>query len=168
MKPWTTNALMGIVAAALLATPIGYARLAASRTAAMNSRQDLAAVKADLAELGAWHMTATPATDSTDLNRRIRSAATAAGLEEKLASIEPGPTLRVGDTDTLRTPIYLRLENVTLARLVPFLTDLARGDTSLRVTGIELSAPIGLPANGEETWTADLTLSESSIGGPVK
>jgi hypothetical protein len=64
----------------------------------------------------------------------------------------------------MRTPIFLRLEGVPLTQLVPFLNDLTRADAALRVTGIDLTAPALPPAPGEaEVWTADLTLSESTV-----
>lgn len=163
-----TNLLIAAVAVLSVTAVVGWSRLNANETAALNAQRDLARVRADLDDLGAWNVTAAgPSNDggnASNVNRRIRSAAAAAGLVDQLVSVEPGPTLRVRDTDALRTPIFLRLEGVTLARLVPFLNDLASG-SAVRVTGIDLTAPVGPVAQSsvDEIWSADLTLSESSV-----
>ncbi len=171
-----TTLLALVIVVTLLTTAIAYLRLDAARSAAVASERDYQICRDDLRDLDAWHVTGGATGNSTgqdlELNRRVRRAATVATLgKEQLVSIEPGPSVRVRDTDMLRTPVYLRLDDVTLRQVVAFVHELTAGDESVRATGIELSTPQGpaaARAGGGEPWTADVTVSQSSINPEKK
>ena len=172
MSKSLTAILAALVVVMILAAAVASSRLAAAKSEAVAQARDLAAARADLADLDAWHVT-TAATDgkgedASDLNRRIRAAAAAGGLVDRLARVDPGPTVRLRDTETTRTPIYLRLDGVSLRRLTTFVHALTRDDASLRVTGIDLTAPAAGGARTEagEIWDVDLTLSQTGIAPP--
>ncbi len=179
MRHPLTRLLLLLVLTAALATAAAYARMAASASRAAAARRDLRACQADLADLAAWHVTARsagdpPAAEDAALSRQVHRAAAAAGVGDRLASVEPGPSVR--DGDALRTPVFVRLDGVSLAQTVTFLRALSGPAAGVRTTGIELTAPAGpaaavaspvaSPAGGPELWTADLTLSQTSARGP--
>ena len=170
-KSWTAI-LAGLVVVMMIAAAVAASHLAVAKDQAVAQAQDLAAARADLADLDAWHVTTAAGDgkgeDASDLNRRIRAAAAAGGLVDRLARVDPGPTARVRDTDTTRTPIYLRLDGVSLRRLTTFVHALTQDDASLRVTGIDLTAPAagGASAEAGETWDVDVTLGETGIAPP--
>ena len=167
-----THLLLLLTLTAALAVAVAAVRLQSSADHARAAERDLRLCQADLADLAAWHVAvAAPAggggADDAAINRQVRQAA--AGLADQLVGVEPGPPVRARDSDAVRTPVYLRLDGVTLAQTVTFLHALsAAPGSSLRTTGIELSAPTGPAAatarpGGGEVWTADLTVSQTSL-----
>lgn len=169
MSKSLTAILAGATVALSVAAAVAASRLAAARADAAAQAQDLSAARADLSDLDAWHVTSGQGDgrgeDASDLNRRIRAAAAAGGLIEQLVRVDPGPPARVADTATTRTPVYLRLESVDLRRLTTFIHVLTEDDASLRVTGIDLSAPAATAprTNTGENWDVDLTISQSGV-----
>ena len=169
-RPSLTRLLAALVALLAIATTLAGVRLGAARDAALASERDYELCQADLRDLRAWQGTTGASGDATaanpELNRRIRQAATTAGIGDQLASIEPGTPTRARDSDALRTPIFLRLDGVTLRQVVTFVHELTAADASLRATGLEFATPppgAGPVTIGQELWTADLTLSESGV-----
>jgi hypothetical protein len=140
-------------------------RLAGARDDAAGSTGDLVICRADLADLARWRARRTTAAPLSaadpELNRRLSAASVAAGIPGELASIEPGQPNRVHDSDYTETPVYVRLEAVTLRQLVNFLSALTASDAAVRPKSIELATPAAPPANASvgELWTTDLTLA---------
>lgn len=169
MNKSLTVILAGVVVVLLLAAAVVASQLAAAKADAVAQAEDAAAARADLDDLDAWHVTAGAGDGkddgAADLNRRIRAAAAAGGLVDKLARIDPGPTVRVRDSEATRTPIYLHVDGVTLRRLTTFLHALTIDDASLRVTGVDLTAPPVGESRTEagEVWDVDVTLSETGV-----
>jgi len=99
--------------------------------------------------------------DTPELTRRLRQAATAAGLAEP-PGIEPESPKPIGNSDYSEMALDLRFEPLTLRQLSTFLHTLAKIDPSSRAKAIELSTPdqpattLGKPA--EELWRADVAV----------
>lgn len=141
-------------------------RLTSAQENAAQSASDLAVCRADMADLVKWqaHRTTAAPLSAADpeLNRRLSAASVAAGISGALASIEPGQPGRVRDTDYTETPVYVRLDAVTLRQLLVFLSSLTVSDTAVRPKSIELATPAtpaGNTAGSGELWTTDLTLA---------
>jgi hypothetical protein len=142
-------------------------RLSGARDDAARSAGDLAICRADLADLARWRARRTTAAPLSaadpELNRRLSAASVAAGISGELASIEPGQPNRVRDSDYTETPVYVRLEAVTLRQLVTFLGALTASDAAVRPKSIELATPAAPPSGSAsaagELWTTDLTLA---------
>jgi hypothetical protein len=158
--PFLAILLLLAVAAALYA----YFHFDAARDAAAHSAADLSTCRVLLADLSQQRAgDATPAEDEPELNRALRSAATVAGVGDRLVSIEPGQPTSLRDSDFSETPVYLRLRAATLRQLVTFLLNLSGSTSGMRPKSIELSPP-AVPASEvigseEERWTADVTLA---------
>ena len=141
-------------------------RLSSAQQDAAQSVSDLAVCRADMADLARWHAhrTTAPPLSAADpeLNRRLSAASVVAGISGELASIEPGQPNRLRDTDYTETPVYVRLDAVTLRHLLSFLSSLTASDAAVRPKSIELATPATATANAAdsaELWTTDLTLA---------
>jgi len=169
-----TKLLILLVLAAGAASALAYSHLQTARDHALLREHDLAICTADLSSIASASgqgIVVRPGVDDPELNRRLRSAATIAGVGNELVSIDPGPARQVRDTDYDETVVYLRLDNVTLRQLVTFLHQLSSRDKALRTKSLQLAppAPTGiarapLPATtlkqeSGELWTADVTLA---------
>ncbi len=168
MNSRTTQLLIVLLIAAAAVMGVAYSRLGTAREHAALRQSDLALCMADLAEMtsGAGPgIVVRPGVDDPELNRRLRAAATIAGVPNELVSIDPGPARQVRDTDYDETVVYLRLDNVTLRELVTFLHQLSEKDKALRTKMLQLAPPtqtgIVRPtvALAGELWTADVTLA---------
>jgi len=95
--------------------------------------------------------------DGGDLNRRIREAATNAGISDRLASIEPNRPARLGESDYNELMVFVRFDNVNLRQLGGFMHRLSAIDPGCRIKSIELEAPP--EASEDQRWTSDLTLA---------
>jgi hypothetical protein len=167
--PRRTTALLGVlVVAAAGACLLGGLWLSGKRSAAQIAADNLAAAQSDLEAIRRMRMapgqSVATALDAPEVSKRIRQAATAAGLDEP-SSIEASPPARLGTTDYTETPVYLGLEPLTLKQLVTFLHHLCQLDPAARVRQIELSTPepgtgAAAPATNQEedVWTAGVAV----------
>jgi hypothetical protein len=158
-----THSLVLLLIASAIASAGAWSMLDTRRSSAIASQKDRAICLSELSAIGNNSSAADPqAADSLTLSRRLRGAAVAAHLGDQLASIDPGSPARVRDSDYMQTPIYLRLNAVSLRQLVAFLYELSITDNSLRTTDIELTPPLTTPVNRPDPgdlWLADITLS---------
>lgn len=144
---------------------VAFLRLESLHDSAGAAQRDLQVCRSELAELAQWQSTRTTGAplNSSDpaLNRRLTAAAVAAGISGELASIEPGQPIRLRDTDYSETPVYLRLNAVTLRQVANFLTDLSSHDAAVRAKTIELAIPSAppQPPSTVERWTTDIALA---------
>ena len=155
-----TSLLIALLVASACAATAAHASLRASRAGAAPAREALngAARQLDALHRGRSGADATGAAgpDTSQLAGLLREAATRAGATDKLASIEPGQPSRVGG-DYAQTPVFLRLERLSLKQLTLALHHLAQLDPASRAQGIELSAA---GTEGQtELWNADVTIS---------
>jgi hypothetical protein len=162
-------ALVALAAAVLAAFAYGWQDN--RRVAAEGAQRDLAITAQDLADLARWNAgagtDATLTADDPELNRRLRTAAVAAGVPDQLSSIDPGQPRQIPQSDYSETLVFLRLNSVTLRQLVTFLHGLSAADSSVRTKSLELAPPAAgvQPVAGGETgapddqWTADVTLA---------
>jgi hypothetical protein len=96
------------------------------------------------------------ALDGEELGRRLREAAGAAGVGERL-SVEPaGAAARVGESDYAELSVVLRGEPLTVREVTSLLHALAADDPASRARTIELHAPTA-PA-GADAWRAEITV----------
>jgi hypothetical protein len=175
-----TRFLSVLLIAAVVGLLAAYSRLRSAAIAARAVRLDLAACQQDLADMGGAAITDDTVTaNPTDpeFNRRLRRAATVAGIPDEVVSIEPGVPRRVGETDFNETLVSLRLNTVTLRQLVTFLHELSSRDPAVRTRILELAAPAepvgpsAAAADGafekeasvDENWSADVTLAYLSF-----
>jgi len=167
-----TRLLVLLLIAAAAVMGVAYARLGTARDRAALRQGDLTLCMADLTEMtsGAGPgIVVRAGVEDPELNRRLRAAATIAGVPNELVSIDPGPARQVRDTDYDETVVFLRLDNVTLRQLVTFLHQLSDKDKALRTKMLQLapSAQTGIVrpivAPGGELWTADVTLAYLSF-----
>jgi len=161
-----TQLLALLLIPSAIAAASGWSSLNTNRANALDRQKDLAICNTELAAINVKAATTagqnTATTEDLAINRRLRGAAIAAHLSDQLASVDPGAAVRLADSDYLQTPIYLRLNAVTLQELVSFLYELSSTDNALRTSDIELSLPLAsAPAGAEagDRWTADITLS---------
>jgi hypothetical protein len=161
-----TQLLALLLIPSAIAAASGWSSLNTNRANALDRQKDLAICNTELATINVKAATSagqnTATTDDLAINRRLRGAAIAAHLSDQLSSVDPGAAVRLPDSDYLQTPIYLRLNAVTLRELVSFLYELSSTDNALRTSDIELSPPLASPPAGAEAgdrWTADITLS---------
>ena len=159
-----TLLLILLLIATAVACPMTWSMMDTRREAAALSQDDLATCQREWAEMNLKSGADPNSTTEADppINRELRSAAIAAQVPEQLASIDPGTAARVADSDYLQTPVFVRLNAVTLRQLVEFLHELSATDSSLRSTEIELSPALTAAPNRStpgEAWTADLTIS---------
>ena len=151
--------ILGLVACAL-----AYGRMDKRRADAATAAADLAACRRDLAALSAAGFSPARAAplaggdggngESADpeLHRRIRQAATVAGVPDRLVGIEPGEPRQLPNSDYAETLVFLRLEALTLRQLLTFLHHLALADEAggFRTSQVELALPgDGSPGGGD-------------------
>ena len=156
-----TRLLLVLLVASACAAIAAHARLRAARAGALRARDALGVSTGQLDELHRWRSgadaTKAAEADTSQLTRVLREAAARAGATDKLASIEPGPAVRIGGGDYAQTPVFLRLERLSLKQLTLALHHLAQLDPASRAQGIELSAA---GTEGQtELWNADVTVS---------
>lgn len=157
-----TILLVLLLAAAAVGTVAAWSRLDASRSRATAGREGLAACRVKLAAIDARSaVTGGGTADEVTIDRRLGKAAAAASLDQQLASTDFGSPARAGDSAFTQTPVYLRLNAVTMAQLVGFLIDLSAGDNAVRTTDIDLTPPLVAPPahSAGDHWTADVTLA---------
>jgi hypothetical protein len=165
-SPQATRLLILLAIAGVITSLFAWSRLNDSRAHALAAAGDLAVCRQDLADLDNWHTEPSSGAGiisaDPELNHLIQGAAVIAQMSDQLASIEPGPPARIRDTDNFQTPIYLRLNSVTLRQLVTFLHQLSSSDSAVRTAAIELSPPesaSSAPTQNAEPWMADVTLA---------
>jgi hypothetical protein len=160
-----TKLLLVLLVVAGIAAIWAWSSMSSARDRAVAAQRDLSLCRQEIADLDRWQGAPTSASltpDDPELNRRLRGAATVAQMTDQLVSIEPGPAIRIRESDFTQTPIYLRLNAVTLGQLVTFLHQLSTSDASLHTSAIEMSIPQTAPGNvddSSEAWTADVTLA---------
>ncbi len=159
-----TIALVVLLMAAALSCALAYTKLDRLSARASAAAREFGESRAQLAALSK-SPTAGPGAipQVNELNRRLRDAADASGVADKLISVEPGESNRLPDADVQEMLVFLRLESLTMPQLAGFLHRLASVDPSSHAKTIELSAP-GTGAESAkpqavETWQADVTLS---------
>jgi hypothetical protein len=158
-----TKLLIALVIAAGLAASFGYSWEGKRHDAAAASLQDLVVCQQKIADLVKWDVgpsSDAPLTaDNPELIRRLRTAATEAGVPDALASIDPGQPHQLKDTDYSETLVFVRLNGVTVRQLVTFLHELSARDASVRAKSVELGMPPGQAPDAGDTWTGDVTLA---------
>jgi hypothetical protein len=98
------------------------------------------------------------APDQDNLTRRIEDAARVAGVSaDNLASIEPDPSARIGDTSYVEKPTVVQIRNVNLQQLASMLCRLADDGSGLRIESLRLTVPPEQPDGN--LWSAEFTLT---------
>jgi hypothetical protein len=93
-----------------------------------------------------------------NLSRRIEAAVRGAGVAgDDLASIEPDPASRIGDSSYLEKPTTIQLRNVSLTQVAQLLCALAGDAGGLRVKSLRLTTPP--QEQSENLWSCEFTLS---------
>ena len=168
----STHLLAGLLVLAAVCCAGALARLNRSARQADDAARAFAQSQAQLAQLtgrplagnsggGASGPRASSAPDSNaQINRHLRNAAAAAGVAERLVSIEPGEPNQVPGTDYQEMLVFLRLEPIPLRQLVTFLHEHAAADAAARTKAIELSSAQNQGA--EDLWLIDVTLAYTS------
>ncbi len=137
---------------------ISCSRLERLRESAQTAQRDLDVCRGYLRDLASTGnaATLTGAVDASELNRRLREAADAAHISDKLVSVEPAQPQRIENSDYRELPVFLRLESVSLGQLVAFLQQLGGSDAGCRPKLVNLDPAPGNPS--PEQWSADVTL----------
>ena len=160
MQHRTTLILLLLVTAAAIAAAVAFAQMQHNRALAEKQQNDL---RQSLHLLGDLESSKSPARliatrlDGSDMNRRIREAATAAGISQNLSGIEPNRPVRLAESNYHELMVFLRFENVSIRQLATFMHRLGTIDPACRIKSIELDSPAD-PAD-TANWTADLTLA---------
>ena len=160
MKNRATLILLLLLLTSAIAAALAFAHMQHNRAAAERQQNDL---HQSLRLISDLESNKSPARliatrlDGADLNRRIREAATAAGISDHLSGIEPNRPVRVRDSDYNELMVFLRFENVSIRQLSTFMHRLSSIDPACRIKAIELDSP---PDPADTTnWTSDLTLA---------
>ena len=160
MRNRTTFILLLLVLIAAIAAAIALAQMQHNRSVAERQQRDLHQSLKLLSELDSNKSPArlvSTRLDGVDLNRRIRDAATAAGISQNLSGIEPNRPVRLRESDYNELMVFLRFENVSIRQLLTFMHRLSAVDPACRIKSIELESP---PDAADTThWTSDLTLA---------
>jgi hypothetical protein len=160
MRNRATFILLLLLVASALAAALAFAQMQHIRAVAEKQQSDLQQSLRLLADLESNKSPArliATRLDGSDLNRRIRDAATAAGISQNLSGIEPNRPVRVRDSDYNELMVFLRFENVGIRQLSTFMHRLSTIDPACRIKSIELDFP---PDPADTTnWTSDLTLA---------
>ena len=170
----TTHLLAALLIVAALCCAAAFARLNRASRAADDAARAFAQAQSQLKQLssraivvagsGGSSSSSSGAGDkagaNTQINRHLRDAATAAGVAEKLVSIEPGEANQVPGTDYQEMLVFLRLESIPLRQLVAFLHAHAAAEAASRAKTIELSA--ARTQGADDLWLADVTLAYTS------
>ena len=160
MKSRATFILVLLLLASAIAAGISFAQMVHNRAAAQRQQGDL---HLSLRLLSDLESNKSPARliatrlDGSDMNRRIRDAATTAGISQNLSGIEPNRPVRVRESDYNELMVFVRFENVGIRQLATFMHRLSSVDPACRIKSIELDAPAD-PADVSH-WTSDLTLA---------
>jgi len=160
MKNRATFILVLILLASLLAAALAFAQMNHHRATAQKQQSDLGEslrLLSDLASNKSPARLIATRLDGSDLNRRIRDAATAAAISQNLSSVEPNRPVRLRDSDYNELMVFLRFENVSVRQLSTFMHRLSTVDPACRIKSIELDSPAD-PAD-TINWTSDLTLA---------
>ena len=170
-----TRLLALLVGAALVTAAPAISGLPRLRRQAAAEAQDWAACQRYLADLGQrpLALSANGSAGVPDLNRRICDAATSAGVQQNLSSVEPGVPRPIPNSGQSELPVYLRFEAMTLRELCAFLSKLGSDDPLSHVKNVELEpVPADAPvttrptADAAERWTADVTVAYPINTGP--
>jgi hypothetical protein len=160
MRNRSTFILMLLVLASAVAAAITFAKMQHNRAAAEKQQSDL---NESLRLLSDLESSKSPARliatrlDGSDLNRRIRDAATAAGISQNLSTVEPNRPVRLRESDYNELMVFLRFENISVRQLATFMHRLSTVDPACRIKSIELDSP---PDPADNTnWISDLTLA---------
>ena len=160
MRNRTTLILILLLVVSAIAAALAFAQLQHNRTVAERQQNDL---RQSLRLLSDLESNRSPARlianrlDGSEMNRRIRDAATAAGISDHLSGIEPNRPVRVEGSDYNELMVFLRFENVTVRQLSTFMHRLSSVDPACRIKSIELESPPD--ASDTVNWTSDLTLA---------
>src|SRR4051794_10342521 len=154
-----TSTLSLLLIASVIAAAVAFAHMRRQRAAAEIESDNLGDSLHLLADLkhSAKSPIAAARLDGADLNRRIRQAATSAGISDRLSGVEPNRPTRVRESDYNELMVFLRFENVNLRQLGGFMHQLSSADPGCRIKSIELEAPAQGAA--EQQWTSDITLA---------
>ena len=164
----STYVLVSLLAVAALCCALAFARLNRLSRGASDGARAFARSQTQLKQLSGRQFVGnsngggsgagdTMGVTDTQTSRHLRDAAAAAGVAEKLVSIEPGEPNQVAGTDYQETLVFLRLEPLPLRQLVTFLHEHAAADAASRTKAIELSTA---PTPGvDQLWLADVTLA---------
>ena len=160
MRNRTTVILLLLVIISAIAAALGFAQMQPHRTLAERQQNNL---KQSLRLLSDLESSKSPARliatrlDGSEMNRRIRDAATAANISDHLSGIEPNRPVRLEGSDYNELMVFLRFENVSVRQLATFMNRLGSVDPACRIKSIELDTP----ADPTDTthWTSDLTLA---------
>ena len=162
MNARRTNLLAALLIVASVCAAITFARLQTIAADVIAANDDVRQCQADLAALarsGAAPHVASTAPSQMQLEQILNDAAITAGT--RLSSIEPGQPDRVPNSDYAETPIFLRLDVLTLRQLVAFLDKLSMRDAACRPKLIELSVP-QTADSAPDAWAADVTIAYTS------
>ena len=160
MKNRATFILLLLVIGMAIAAGIAFAQMQRNGAAADRQRNDLRhslILLADLENNKSPARLIATRLDGSDMNRRIRDAATAAGISQNLSGIEPNRPMRVRETDYNELMVFLRFESVSVRQLATFMHRLGSADPACRIKSIELDSAAD-PADVTH-WTSDLTLA---------
>ena len=160
MRNRTTLILLLLVVASAMSAAIAFAQMQHNRAGAQKQQSDLHQFVRLLADLKSNKSPArliATRLDGSEMNRRIRDAATAANISDHLSGIEPNRPVRVEGSDYNELMVFLRFENVTIRQLSTFMHRLSSIDPACRIKSIELESPPD--ASDTINWTSDLTLA---------
>jgi len=160
MKNRATVILVVLLVISAITAAIAFAQMQHNRTLAERQQNDLRQSLRLLADLESSKSPArliATRLDGSEMNRRIRDAATAANISDHLSGIEPNRPVRLEGSDYNELMVFLRFENVTIRQLSTFMHRLSNVDPACRIKSIELESPAD-PAD-TTNWTADLTLA---------
>src|SRR4051794_14522825 len=110
MRNRTTFIIILLLIASAIAAGIAFAQMRRNGAAADKLRSDLQQSLRLLADLDSNKSPArlvATRLDGSDMNRRIRDAATAAGISQNLSGIEPNRPVRVRETDYNELMVFL-------------------------------------------------------------
>lgn len=159
--PKSRTLLLGLAfALTVLLAAWTYSRVGEARDAAIAANDDLNECRDLVERMSAVRDRSSAASSSTregDINQHIYTAASDAGLEPQVMSVEPGQPQRVQGTDYTELPVPLEIELVTLEDLVKFLHKLSTEDPAVRVRSISLAPPS--EGDTSENWEASVTLA---------
>jgi hypothetical protein len=162
VKRIRTSLLSALLIAAIATAWVALVEFQTARDRADVSASSLEACRAELSDLRSAGASRIPAISApggpNQVGQILREAAASAGAAERLTSIEPGQTARLEGTDYQETPVFLRLESLTMKQLVTFLHQASTRDTRAHCRSIELS-----PAPPTDAWSADVTIGYLSF-----
>ena len=162
MSARRTNLLAALLLVASCCAAVAFARLQAERASAIAAKQQLTQCRGDLEAIASARgpgSIAPVAPNQPQLEGILNEAAQAAGT--RLTSIESGQPDRAPGGDFVETPIFLRLDALSLQQLVTFLSKLTDRDAACGAKLIELSTPQGAEST-PDAWAADVTIGYRS------